>query len=174
MNKKTLIVLLLAVLLVVVLFVVSLLLGSRETRSGFKFDPQSPGLARIANWLSRPAKAENLTLRSGSTADCRLENNRITVQPGATCLYSMSSDKVWTRKLRLALLSVPDGLAGKVTVSLEQPEALKVEQTLEPGRTSEPFEIFGRKDQALATLTIQAPVSMLPEPPSYVIEVIEK
>jgi hypothetical protein len=173
MNKKTLVILLLALLLVV-LFVVSLLLAGRGPGSGLKFNPKSPGLARIANWLSRPAKAEHLALRSGSATDCRLGNDQIIIKAGAVCIYGVAADKLWTRKLRLVLLTPQDGLDGNVTVSLEQQEALKVEQTLVPGAQADPLDIYGRQDQAAATLVIQAPVSAVPDPTGYLIEVIEK
>lgn len=175
MNKKTLFVLLLALLLVIVLFVVSLVLGAREPGSGLKFDPQSPNLARIASWLSRPAKAENLTLHSDSPAGCGIVNNQISVPPGATCVFGVSSDKVWTRKLHLMLLSPQDGPVANVTVSQKQPDVvLTVEQNLQPGITSEPLDIYGRKDQAVATLKIEAPPGTGLETWVYMIEVIEE
>lgn len=171
MNKKLLIV----PLLVIVLFGVSLVLGVREPGSGLKFDPQSPNLARIASWLSRPAKPENLTLDPDSPAGCGFENNQISIQPGATCVFNVSSDKVWTRKLRLMLLPPQDGPFEIVNITLEQPDVLPVEQTLEPGKTSEPLDIYGRKDQADATLTIKAPPGTgLESWVVYVIEVIAK
>lgn len=171
MNNKTLTILLLALFLLVALFGVSVWLGAREPGSGPKFDPQSPNLAGLANWLSRPAKAEYLTLQSGNAADCRLEGNQITIRAGAACVYIVAVDTLWTCKLKLRLLPPQDGPVGNVTVSLEQPEALKVEQTLEPGKTSEPFDIYGRQDQAPASLTIQTDSDVSPE---YVIEIVEK
>lgn len=174
MSKKTLIIILLVLLLVIVLFAVSLLLPARDPAARFKFDTEAPNLARIADLLSRPAKAENLTLLTDSIEGCGFENAQITVQPGVTCSFSVASDKVWTRKLRLALLPPQEGLYPSVFVTLEQPEALKVEQPLEMGKTFEPLDIYGRKDRAAATLRIRAPISLDTADAAYVIELIEK
>jgi hypothetical protein len=170
MNKKTLFALL---LVVIVLFVSSLLLGAREPGSGQKFDLQSPNMTRINNWLSRPAKAEHLMLQAGSSAGCSIVENRIFIQPGATCVFDVSLDKVWTRRLKLVLVSPTDDPIGKVTVLMKQPEVLDVEKTLEPGINSEPLDIYGRKDQAVATLTIVA-TGTDQDKRVYVIEVVDK
>jgi hypothetical protein len=174
MNKKMLTFLLLALFLLVALFGMSVWLGAREPGSMPKFNPQSTSMVSLAGFLSRPAKAEDLTLRSDSAAGCSFENGQITIQPGNKCVFSVSSDKTWTRKLRLKLLPLPEGQPGNVSVTLEQPEALTIEQELEPSKTSDPFDIYGRQDQAVATLSIQAPAATVPESPAYVIEVVEK
>lgn len=173
MNKKTLTVLLMGLLVVLVLFVVSLLLGSRKPGSGLKLDLESPGTARIASWLGRPAKAKFLTLRSGSPKDCLLEGNQITIKAGATCVYVVATDKFWTRKLRLRQPASQDG-SGQINVLLVQQEALDVRQTPEPGKTSDPLDIYGRQDQAPATLKIETRGIPGLDPQVYIIEIVEK
>lgn len=176
MNRKTLAVLLLALLLVVVLFVVSLLLGGREPGSGLTFDPESPGMKRMANWLSRPVKAEHLSLSSGAAADCRLENNQIIIKAGATCIFSVAADSRWTRQLHLQRPASQGG--GSVHVTLEQTlpdqeKPLKVDQSLDPGKEAGPMDIYARQDY-VATLTIAAAWIPAFGPEDYVIEIVEK
>lgn len=177
MSKKTLVILLLALLLVSVLFVVSLILGGRGPDSGLKFNPRSPAMARISGLLSRPVLARDLMLRSGSAAECHLENNRIIIRAGQTCVYSVAADRFLTRRLLLAHPSSDDH-SGRLNIVLEQTlpgqeKSIREERILEPGKTADPLDIYAHKDYT-ASLTIVARGLPFFDPDEYVIEIVTK
>lgn len=109
---------------------------------------EAPSARQFRERFTARLKASSLRLAAGDAAACPLDASRLATAVNAVCVYAIQPDPGKTRKLSLALAEGGQS----VKLLLEQPEYLRVDQTLKPGEAAD-LDIFDSKEEARLIIT---------------------
>ncbi|MEZ4870558.1 MAG: hypothetical protein R3C14_55020 [Caldilineaceae bacterium] len=148
MNSK---VILLICVVVALLFIAVVAVGARG-QGGLL-----PTVDLQANWaewlrgrLTQKLRSSEMTMSTGEAAGCRLASTQIQAPENVICRLTIAANDRATRQLQLALT----GADATVMVTLEQPNALRIEETLTLSTTATPLDIYRNADNQAAFLTL--------------------
>ena len=102
-----------------------------ETRYAGRLDLTAPSFDQLRRRFTTRLAANQIHLVSAQESGCGLTPDRLTVPEDETCIYAIQPDSAKTRQLSLVL----GGEGQSVWLSLTQPNAISVDQTLKAGQS---------------------------------------